>query len=171
MPRIIQPIPGQVFPSYTTQANSSNTYITPAPLPVVNNSPSSYQQSLSNQLAGQVTTLFQDLFPITQSVDDVAAGLTNFSAFNQTNILNDIYVIKTSILAINQITNQSTSRIPNGFQTGGAGSDPTEIAGLNGNIVLDTVNLIYIDVVNNDYAAAQSDYATLRDQLRPYFNL
>lgn len=155
----------------------STDFISPAPLPVINNAQPNLQVTLSNRLALQLGKLFQDLFPIYQDFEQEASYITNVQQLsaNQDTLIEDVLQIKATILLINQITNLATSRIPNGFPTGNRNSDPTIIAGLNTNAfpnpVLNTVNNIYLDIITEGYEAAQSDYATLRNQLRPYFNL
>ena len=153
------------------------TFITPAPFPMVTNAQPNLQVTLSNQLALQLAKLFQDLFPINQDYREEASTITDPSTLEgRVNLLlEDIGNIKMTILTINQITTLAASRIPAGYTPGGPNADPTNIAGLdtssNPNAVLNTLNLLYDDITDLAFASAQSDYATLRGQLQPYFGL
>lgn len=153
--------------------NTATSVITPAPFPNVSNAPQNLQVTLSNQLALQLGTFFQNLFPIAQDFEDQSQLITDPTILQSRvdSLVQNLLQMQMTILTINQLTNQPTSRIPNGFTTGNRNADPLSIAGLNNNPVLNTINNLYIDLTTNAFTAAQSDYATLRNQLRPYFNL
>jgi hypothetical protein len=169
-------------PAVIQDPTTNVTYITAALLPPISNSPANYQQALSNQLAGQLAKLFQDLFPITADPNYQFNDLTNVSVLmnNQSELLNDVQQIKMTILTINQITAGPLAvaptvdnRIPTGFTTPNT-STATE-AGLstdtNNNPVLDIVDDLWIQINEGNFGAAQDDYALLRAPLRNYFNL
>lgn len=155
--------------------NRAVTYITPALLPPIGNSPANYQVSLSNQLAGQLAKLFQDLFPITTDPFVDESEISNIGVLNNNlnELMSDINQIKMTILTINQITVLPTSRIPTGFRT--PNSDSVTTAGLstagNNNPVLNIIDQIWTDLDNKDYISAQLDYGILRNLLRPYFGI
>ncbi len=165
-------------PNLSAQRSSNPTFITPAPPPqVIDGAQATLQVSLSNQLALQLGKLFQDLFPINQNFEAESATITDqsFLTSNSQIIITDILELKATILLINQITIVAASRIPAGYPVGNRNADPTVIAGLNTainpNAVINTVDNLYLDVTEGAFESAQADYATLRNQLRPYFGI
>ena len=161
----------------TTQSTDATFIIPAAPPQVIDGAQATLQVTLSNQLALQLGKLFQDLFPINQNFEQESATITDQTALtnNTQNIITDILEIKATILLINQITIVAASRIPAGYPVGGRNADPTVIAGLNTavnpNPVINTVDNLYLDMVDGAFESAQADYATLRNQLRPYFGI
>ncbi len=153
--------------------STSVPVITPAPFPPVGNAQPDLRITLSNQLALQLGTFFQNLFPVAQDFEDQSLTITDQTILQERvdALVQQLLQIQMTIVTINQLTTLSTSRIPDGYVTGGPAADPLSIAGLVNNVVLNTINNIYIDLTTSAFSAAQSDYATLRDQLRPYFGL
>lgn len=141
---------------------------------ISNTNSGNLQVTYANILKVQLAQLFQDLFPIATDYQYAPDLITDQYVLSQrqNQLIQDISQIKMTILVINQITALASSRIPAGYNPGGPNSAPVNIAGLNtannNNPVLNTLDNLYIDITTNAYAAAQSDYARLRNQLRGY---
>ncbi|MCH9632489.1 MAG: hypothetical protein S4CHLAM6_08250 [Chlamydiae bacterium] len=160
-----------VSPTTIAEVGNDRTF------PVVINSQAGLQGALKDQLGLQLAVLFQDLFPISQDFEQETAVITSQQILESRSsvLIDDVLAIKMSILTINQVVNLAASRIPSGFTIGGPQTAAPTIAGLdavpNLNPVLQTVNNLYLDIINGAFETAQSDYATLRDQLRPNLNI
>lgn len=168
-------------PSLAGVGSVESEYVaTPGPLPGNVTFAGNLQISLSNQLALQLSKLFQDLFPLSKNFEYEAEVINDDLILGErVNVLvDDILQIKMTILVINQLTqlgNVPPTRIPAGYNPGGPNTDPSNIAGLNTsnnpNPVINIVDNLYLDVTTGAFASAQSDYARLRNRLRPYFAL
>ena len=154
----------------STSPFTNVTFITPAVVPPISNAQSNFKIVLTNQLAAQVGKLFQDLFPIATNPNDVNAYITDQDILynNKSELLNDVQQIKTTILYINQLT-LPADHIPTNIPVPVDGN-AFENAGLVNPIIV-LVNNLWFDVNQNAFAAAQDDYAILREALKPYFNL
>ncbi|MCH9634556.1 MAG: hypothetical protein S4CHLAM7_13090 [Chlamydiae bacterium] len=144
----------------------SNVFINPPIIPPVSDNRGTIVSALLDQLAGFQISLFQHLFPVPQNPNYQTTTFGQVGSTQQMQaVLIDVNNIKSTVLAINQITNTPANRVP----AGASNNTNPGYAFLN-NSVINACNNIANDVLlSQSLQAAQADYTTLQGLLNPIY--
>ena len=144
----------------------SNVFIDPPIVPPISNTQSNFRSALLDQLAGFQISLFQHLFPVPVAPDFQKNTFANPGSPDQLQaVLNDVNNIKSTVLALNQITNTAANRLP-----ANASINTNPNYSFLDNSVVDACNRIANDIIQGSgLQAAQVDYVSLRNLLNPFY--
>lgn len=144
----------------------SNFFINPPITPPISDTSGNIRTALIDQLAGFQISLFQHLFPVPQNPNLQKTTFSDPGGSEQLQaILIDINNIKSTIYAINQITNTPANRIP-----ANASIDTNPPYNFLDSSVMTTCNNIVLAIIENlDTLSAQRYYPTLVSQLNPIY--
>ncbi len=144
----------------------ANFFINPPILPPISETTGNLYAAMLDQLAGFQISLFQHLFPVPQDPNYEKTTFGNVGSTEQLQaILIDINNIKSTVLALNQITGTAANRVP-----ANASIDTNPNFTFLDNSVINACNTIALDVINGrGLQSAQLDYPALRNLLNPFY--
>lgn len=144
----------------------ANFYINPPIIPPISETTGNLYTTLLDQLAGFQISLFQHLFPVPQNPNYQKTTFGNAGSSEQLQaVLIDINNIKSTVLALNQITNTAANRVP---ANASINTNPNYT--FLDNTVIDACNVIALDIIQNgNLQTAQTDYPALRNLLNPFY--